>query len=418
MTQQASSPPGGGPLLAHPDGESGQLAERAPAEEIPPANKIPDVVRVACRWAGARRRPTAFYLLAEGDPAEDRPDVPITRKTVTQLAMALGNDQFDDLDLVIQSSGGDIHAAYQMMTLLRGRMSGEGELVACVPGRAQSSATLLCLGADKILLGESGALGPLDAQIRIGVTDVGTPDYASALHLLKGLNRLQRFSLETFDEAAACLYEHNVSRNEDILRYSIDFSRAVTAPLFERIESQNIGYWDQMLLTGEAYGSRLLKRGKLLKDDVELNRAEHIRKVLHRLVFAYPSHETVIDRDELVDALDLRAELTEPELWPCAREFATCTSETLIALVYPPGVGPAFKTADKLSIANWKSLETDGGAREVSWSNSEGRFSIRVGLYREKIVPRNPWRDSARQAAPGGPAAQYAINDGQPRGRW
>ncbi len=418
MSQQASSPPGTGPALAHADGESYQVAKLAPTKETPPGNKIPDVVKVACRWAGARGRPTAFYLLAEGDPAEDRPDVPITTKTVAQVAMALGNDQFDDLDLVIQSSGGDIHAAYQVMTLLRGRMRGDGELVACVPGRAQSSATLLCLGADKILLGESGALGPLDAQIRIGVTDVGTPDYASALHLLKGLNRLQRFSLETFDEAAACLYEHNVSRNEDVLRYSIEFSRAVTAPLFERIESQNIGYWDQMLLTGESYGSRLLKRGKLLKDDAELNRAEHIRQVLHRLVFEYPSHETVIDCNELVDALDLRAELTEPGLRPFARDFATCTSETLIALVYPPGVETPFEATNEMSIADWKSLDTDLGAQEVSWPDDQGRFSMRVGLYRQKIVPRNPWRDSGRKHAQGGPAAQYAINEGQPRGRW
>lgn len=247
------------------------------------------------------------------------------------------------------------------------------------------------------------------------MTDVGTPDYTSALHLLKGLNRLQRFSLETFDQAAACLYDHNVSRNEDILRYSIEFSRAVTAPLFERIESQNIGYWDQMLLAGEAYGSRLLKRGKLLKDDVELNRAEHIRQVLHRLVFEYPSHETVIDREELVDALDLRAELTEPRLRPCAREFATCTSETLIALVYPAGVEAPFETSNEMSIVDWKSLDTERGAREVSWSNGEGRFSMRVGLYRQKIDSRNPWRESGRRAAQGGPATQYAINQGQPR---
>ena len=303
-----------------------------------------------------------------------------------------------------------------MMSLLRGRMSGQGELVACVPGKAQSSATLLCLGADKILLGESGALGPLDAQIRIGVTEIGTPDYASALHLLKGLNRLQKFSLETFDEAAAFLYEHNVSRNEDILRYSIEFSRAITAPLYERIESQNIGYWDQMLLTGEAYGSRLLKRGTLLKDDAELNRAEHIRQVLHHLVFDYPSHETVIDRDELVNELDLRAELIEPRLRPFAREFEACTSETLIALVYPPQTKAPFETADKMSIADWKALDTDGGAREVSWSNGDGQFLLRVGLYRQRIVPGNPWRESARQAGQGGPAAQYAVSHGQPRG--
>jgi hypothetical protein len=419
MSQEASSPLGERPVQAHPDGDKNQVVEPASAEVSPSAeNKIPDVVRVACRFAGARGRPAAVYLLAEGNLAEDGHDVPITKKTVTQLANALGDDKFDDLDLIIQSSGGDIHAAYQMMTLLRKRMSGLGELVACVPGKAQSSATLLCLGADKILLGELGALGPLDAQIRIGVTDAGTPDYTSALHLLKGLNRLQKFSLETFDEAAVCLYDHNVSRNEDILKYSIEFSRAITAPLFERIESQNIGYWDQMLLTGEAYGRRLLKRGKLIKDDAELNPADRIAQVVHRLVFEYPSHETVIDCDELVNALDLKAELMEPRLRPFVREFATCNSETLIALVYPPDTKAPIKTTEETSIIDWKSLDTDRGAQEVSWSNGEGRFSMRAGLYRQKIVSRNPWRESARRTAQGGSAAQYAVNEGQPHHRW
>jgi hypothetical protein len=419
MSQQASSPTGERPVQTHPDGGTDLVVEPAPTEKsTPKENKIPDIVTVACHWAAARGRPAAVYLLAEANLAEDRPNVAISKRTVTQLANALGDDQFDDLDLVIQSSGGDVHAAYQMMSLLRGRMSGRGELVACVPGKAQSSATLLCVGADKILLGELGALGPLDAQIRIGVTDVGTPDYTSALHLLKGLGRLRRFSIETFDEVAACLYEHDVPRNEDILKYSIEFSRAITAPLFERIESQNIGYWDQMLLTGEAYGRRLMERGRLIKDDPDLNRAEHIAKVLHHLVFEYPSHETVIDRDELAYGLDLKAELIEPELRPFARAFAPYNSETLIALVYPPGTKTPIKTDDEMSITDWKSLDTDDGAWEVPWSNSEGRFSIRVGLYRQKIVSRNPWRQSARRTAREGPEIEYAVGHGSAYRSW
>jgi hypothetical protein len=416
MSQQASSPPDERPVKAHPDGGKDLIREQILTEEITPdEKKIPDIVKVACHWAAARNRPAAVYLLGGANLAEDRHDVPITSRTVTQLASALRDDQFDDLDLVIQSSGGDIHAAYQMMSLLRGRMTGRGELVACVPGKAQSSATLLCLGADKILLSELGALGPLDAQIRIGVTDAGTPDYTSALHLLKGLNRLRRFFLETFDEAAVNLYDHNVSRNEDILRYSIEFSRAITAPLFEHIDSQNIGYWEQMLLAGEAYGKRLMERGRLIKDDLDLNRAEHIAKVLHNLVFEYPSHETVIDRDELASKLDLNAELMELRLRPVAREFAPCDSETLIALIYPPGGKTPIDSADELPLSEWKKLEADDGTREVSWSNGEGRFLIRVGLYRQKLIARNPWRQPARSGAQEAPEIQYAASHGPAR---
>jgi hypothetical protein len=419
MSQQVSNPMSEHPVPAHPDGGNGLRVEPATAKGSPPAeDKVPDIVRVACCWAAARGRPAAIYLLAEANLAENRPDVPLTKKTVTQMANALGDDQFDDLDLVIQSSGGDIHAAYQMMSLLRGRMSGQGELVACVPGKAQSSATLLCLGSDKILLGELGALGPLDAQIRVGVTDAGTPDYASALHLLKGLNRLRQFSLETFDEAAVSLYDHNVSRTEDILKYGIEFSRVVTAPLFERIDSQNIGYWDQMLLTGEAYGQRLLEGGHLIRDVPELSRTEHIAKVVHRLVFDYPSHDTVIDRNELYGKLDLNTELIEPRLWPFARQFSACNSETLIALVYPLSAKAPVSTVDSMSMADWKKLDTKRGAREISWANGEGRFLVRVGLYRQKILARNPWGQSARRPTREGSATQYTVNQGQLARSW
>lgn len=409
MPEQEPGPAGDAVGLAHPDGKDRPAADKQPRAEA----KTPDIVRVACHWAAARGRPAAIYLLAEGNLAQDRPDTPITKTTVIQMANALGGDEFDDLDLVIQSSGGDIHAAYQMMSLLRGHMRRRGGLVACVPGKAQSSATLLCLGADRILLGELGALGPLDAQIRTGVTDAGTPDYTSALHLLKGLNRLQRFSLETFDQAAACLYDHNVSRTEDILKYGIEFSRALTAPLFERIDSRNIGYWDQMLLTGEEYGKRLMEHGDLIEDDANRDRAEHIAQVVHKLVFDYPSHETVIDRDELVKKLDLKAELIEPRLRPFAREFAACSPETLIALIYPPGTKAPPMTTVKASILDWKALKTEGGAREVSWSDSEGQFLMRVGLYRERLISHNPWRKPARRGAL---AAEVQFAAGEDRG--
>ena len=370
---------------------------------------VPDIVRVACQFAGARGRPAAIYLLAEGDPAGDRRDVPITKRTVGQLAGALGDDRFRDLDVVIHSSGGDIHAAYQMMSLLRGRMTGNGELVACVPQKAYSSATLLCLGTDRILLGELGSLGPLDAQIRVGVTDVGTPDYTSALHLLKGLNRLRQFSLDTFNEVAARLYDRRVLRNEDLLKYGIEFTRAITAPLFERIESHKIGYWDQMLQTGELYGCRLLQRGNLVKDAGDLDRHEHIRQILHRLVYDYPSHESVIDRDELAHRLDLRAELFPKELEPIAGDFPSWASETLVMLVYPPGMETPFTTAPpELTLEEWRSLSLDSDTREASWSSDEGLFSMRVGLYRPKLpAARNPWRDPEAPSASAGPATQF-----------
>jgi hypothetical protein len=371
------------------------------------ATEVPKIVSVACQFAKARGRAAAVYLLGAGDPAEDRHDVPITRRTVEQLESALGDRRFDDLDLIIQSSGGDIHAAYQMMSLLRGRMNGGGELTACVSSRAQSAATLLCLGADKILLGELGSLGPLDAQIRKGVTDVGTPNYVSALHLLKGLSRLLEFSLESFNAIAAHLHAHQASRDAQI-KYGIEFSHAVSGPLYERIDSESVGYWDQMLHTGEEYGRRLLKRGKLVtNDDVATDRNDHIEAIVHELVYGFPSHELVIDRGVLQD-LRLQADLMPDSIWPIARQFAESAAESLIMLVDPHGV-PAPGSRDEIALKQWRSIGSDEPTREISWTDKGTTFAIRVALYRPTILPRNPWHEQTPRTADGGPATQYSV---------
>jgi hypothetical protein len=409
-----ASSPGAGEASSPGAGE----ASSPGAGEAASPGAVPAVVEAVLRFAAARRRPAAVFLLAEGNPADGTPDMPITRRTVSHLADAVGTDtQFEALDLVIQSSGGDVHAAYQMMSFLRAHMSENGELVSCVPRKAQSSATLLCLGGDRILLDELGTLGPLDAQIRVGLTDAGTPDYASALHLLKGLNRLQEFSLDTLTEAAGALYENRVRRNEDILRFAIEFSRGITAPLFERIESHRIGYWDQMLRTGEAYGRRLLRRGHLLREVPDVDRDELIDTVVHQLVFEYPSHEYVIDRPEL-ERIHLKAEPFPPESTAAVRELAKFSSETLVMLVYPPGTSPPpeLEDARTSSLRDWTLPSVTRDASTFRWEDSTGgRYFMRVGLYRGPLkASRNPWRDGSAGPSQVAPSEQFAVSGDSP----
>jgi hypothetical protein len=392
-----------------PDGSRGRELETVGKVQV--AKQVPKIVKVACRFAKARQRKAVIYMLGAGDGA-NRFDVPITRRTAEQLVNSLGDQRFDDLDLIVHSSGGDIHAAYLIMSVLRERMNkGEGKLIACVPSRAMSAATLLCLGADEVLLGELGGLGPLDAQIRKGVTDAGTPNYISALHLLKALGRLQEFSLESFTAMAGHLDARQVS-HDDQIRYGIKYSHAITCPLFEHIESGEVGYWDQMLQTGEEYGRRLLEQGDLVVEDIEVDRKDHIKSIVHRLVFEYPSHELVIDRGVLKE-LHLRAALI-PELNDArriSRLFAECASETLIMLVDPNGeLAPAG--SDEIPLEDWQSIGMDMStrdtyetARDIVWADEGSTFAMRVGLYRPTVQRRNRWDEPT--VADGGLATQY-----------
>lgn len=66
------------------------------------------------------------------------------------------------LDLVLHTVGGDVNASRKIALLLRTFAS---HVTILVPYKARSAGTLLCLGADEILMGPLGELGPIDPQI-------------------------------------------------------------------------------------------------------------------------------------------------------------------------------------------------------------------------------------------------------------
>jgi hypothetical protein len=68
------------------------------------------------------------------------------------------------LALVVSSPGGNGLAAERIVNTCRA-YSGTGDYWAIVPARAKSAATIICLGAAKILMMGSSELGPVDPQI-------------------------------------------------------------------------------------------------------------------------------------------------------------------------------------------------------------------------------------------------------------
>ena len=67
------------------------------------------------------------------------------------------------IDIIIDSGGGDIDAAYNLSMFFR--KYGDKELNFIIPRWAKSAATLLVCSGDKILMSPVAELGPLDPQI-------------------------------------------------------------------------------------------------------------------------------------------------------------------------------------------------------------------------------------------------------------
>ncbi len=287
--------------------------ERSLEDPSQPAHPL---IEAARRFASLRNRSAAIYFLPR--------DEPLGTPNTEMLVNLVGDRTFDELDLVIRSSGGDIHAAYQLVCFLKSRAK---RLNTCVPHYARSAATLLCVGADSIVLDELAALGPLDTQVYVGFTDSGRRDYVSALNPFKNLERLRDFSLETLRVAAEILHEKKVGPTADVLKYALKFVTATSTPLFGKVEAHKLGDYSQTLAIGEEYGHRLLQRFHTMDPGT-------IESIIHQLVHGYPAHEYVIDCHELQE-LGFEADVFAGEERVAARALRGDESTGLIMLVDP-----------------------------------------------------------------------------------
>lgn len=88
------------------------------------------------------------------------------------------------LHVILASPGGDGETAIRIVRALQARCS---DLTILLPDMAKSAATILCLGADRIIFGPGGDLGPVDPQMRY---PNGT--LASAKELVEAVDEAER----------------------------------------------------------------------------------------------------------------------------------------------------------------------------------------------------------------------------------
>ncbi len=144
-----------------------------------------DRIRTAAA-ALARHRGSPCLLFVSGS---------LVHRDVLTIREALGLLRGDQLNVIVASPGGRSEAAYLVTRELRRRFT---RLTTYVPFQAKSAATLLCLAADELVLGDLGELGPLDTQYE----EKQKADYpVNTSHLVPGaaLRHLQHEVLELYD---------------------------------------------------------------------------------------------------------------------------------------------------------------------------------------------------------------------------
>jgi hypothetical protein len=99
---------------------------------------------------------------------------PMAMDAVRRIHDHVGGQHFERLDLFIHSNGGYASVPWTLVTVLR---ECADHLAVLVPHRAFSSATLLALGADEIVMHPMGSLGPTDASVASPYGDLDPDGY-------------------------------------------------------------------------------------------------------------------------------------------------------------------------------------------------------------------------------------------------
>jgi len=208
--------------------------------------------------------------------------------TVRTVREVLG-PRSGQVDVVIRSPGGCLCCAYQIARELRRRFD---RLAVFVPLAAKSAATLIALAADDLVLGDLGALGPLDAQF----SDKQHADFPvdrSRLEVFSALDQLKKHAIETFDELVRSVAENSGMRGEDVFRIGTEFAARICQPLYAQVAPQTVGQSLRAIDMTVAYVERVLRR---YRPDLY---AQNGPAIIDRLVRGYPDHGFVIDREEL-----------------------------------------------------------------------------------------------------------------------
>lgn len=117
-----------------------------------------------------RKNPLIVYVTSQRQGASGLIAPDVLPELIEQIELI--PEKTSAVDLLIESTGGDGLVAWRAISLLRSKVK---KINVLVPNIAFSAATILALGADEIIMGKYGCLGPIDPQISLAKPD-GTVD--------------------------------------------------------------------------------------------------------------------------------------------------------------------------------------------------------------------------------------------------
>jgi len=198
------------------------------------------------------------------------------------------------VSLFLHTRGGSTLAAWSLVNLIR-QFTERLEII--VPAKAHSAGTLMCLGADSIMMTRQATLGPIDPSVNgpLNPEIPGAPPQQRAPVSVEAINGFLAFAKN----------EADLSSEEARL--------SVLRTLSDRVHPLVLGEVYRSRTQIRMLGRRLIRRQ--LADDGQID------KVLDFLCSESGSHDYTIYRQEARDELGLKVERPDDDLYAMIRDL-------------------------------------------------------------------------------------------------
>jgi len=186
--------------------------------------------------------------------------------------------------LFLVTNGGDPDAGYKITRYFQQKYE---HFTVIIAGKCKSAGTLIAVGANELAFTPYGELGPLDIQMsKVDRFD----QLQSGLTIQDSLNTLEERALNKFYE----IVKDYMQANNGLLSFpaaakaASDFVTQLYAPVFSRIDPEEVGARARSMRIAADYGKRLAVKVQNLKTP----------QTLRLLSETYSTHSFIIDRQE------------------------------------------------------------------------------------------------------------------------
>jgi ATP-dependent protease ClpP protease subunit len=215
----------------------------------------------------------------------------------------------ESLLILLDTSGGNVYSAVKIMDTLRTKYK---DITIAIPQEAKSSGTMMCCGADKLIMGPISELGPLDKPM---IHPDNETARISALDIVKSIDGM----LDTAEEREKVL----AKELNDELGIPIQKSLALASDSISKLVSpmlckEDVKIYNQakrLLAIAENYGKEFLIAFMLKYIDKEKLRERIADMIIRRLVWLYPDHSFAVRRNELREWFFMIDDAEKVEYW-------------------------------------------------------------------------------------------------------